>query len=1142
MLGAEVEAELHELMRLVPDPDADPAAVEAVGWLYWVRYRELPDGPERYTAMMAAGALLSRLYRATPEKIPHELRLPAPDDPGSLTRRAVELTLRFEAEGDVAALDESVRLYRRALATMSTDDPHLGLCCQMLSTALRYGGDPGVLPESVELARAALSVTPADHEYRADRLSNLGHAHLAVFDHGGDADALWEAVACFGQAVAASDDHPHAASLLVDLSRALQKTYRHHGDVPALLEAVRVARRAAAAPPDGRADTADLLSHLGVDLQTAHEQRGDDPALVPEALRAGREALAVAPPDHPHRHMFLGNLSTALRMSHEQTGDIETLLEALEIGREAVTAAPADSPDRAAYQSNLAGVLATWSELRGDVNALEDAVRLGREAVAATPPEHTGRLPRLNNLALALHSLYLRNRDVDLLAEAVQVGRQAVVSAPPDHPGRARTLLNLGVVLESLADRTKEAGVMAEAVGAFRESVAAARRAGLPLDIHLNSLCVALRTSFEHTGNTDILREAVQVGKAAATAVPGNTAHRARALLNLASSAQRLAEEDGSTDARSDARTAFEEVTTLLAAPVQLRITAWWGLGRTCTTAEEALGAYEQAVELLQQVAPRALAHQDRVHVLSETHQLPAEAASVAIAAGRPDRAVALLERARGTLLAEAVGARHDLRELHDRAPSLADEFDRLRAALDDPESADATQRHRLGGEWESLLDRVRALPGFHGFLRTPPVEALRRDDGPVVLLNLSRQRCDALVITPAAGPPVRLVPLPDAEPRRVRAEIGRFLLAADAFVDPDRPLADKLTAAADVRDVLAWTWDAIAGPVLDALGLARPPGPGADWPRVWWCPVGPVAYLPLHAAGRHTGPDALSVMDCVVSSYTPTANALSRDGTPATATAGTGTPAKALVVAMPETPRAAPLPGALAEAGLVAEFVPGSSLLIGPDATRDAVLAALPRHGLVHLACHGHSDWNARADSRLLLHDHADNPLTIGALSRLRLPDAELAYLAACSTTRAHPSVVDEAVHITAAFRIAGYRHVVARCGPSTTRSPPGPPGRCTRRSPTTGAAHPTPPTRRTPCTARSGGSATATRATPCSGQRTSTSGRDGAHRAGAESLPVARRPRRTSRRRHPHTAPNPRPGPEGHRAPRPASTTEGL
>jgi hypothetical protein len=44
--------------------------------------------------------------------------------------------------------------------------------------------------------------------------------------------------------------------------------------------------------------------------------------------------------------------------------------------------------------------------------------------------------------------------------------------------------------------------------------------------------------------------------------------------------------------------------------------------------------------------------------------------------------------------------------------------------------------------------------------------------------------------------------------------------------------------------------------------------------PRIWWCPTGPLAFLPIHAAERYKEHTAgSSVSDYVVSFYTPTLN-----------------------------------------------------------------------------------------------------------------------------------------------------------------------------------------------------------------------------------------------------------------------------
>lgn len=63
------------------------------------------------------------------------------------------------------------------------------------------------------------------------------------------------------------------------------------------------------------------------------------------------------------------------------------------------------------------------------------------------------------------------------------------------------------------------------------------------------------------------------------------------------------------------------------------------------------------------------------------------------------------------------------------------------------------------------------------------------------------------------------------------------------------------------------------------------------------------------------------------------------------------------------------------------------------------------------------------------LLHD--SSPLTVRQIVARQLADVRLAYLSACETTITSPSLADEAVHITAAFQLAGYQNVVGSLWP---------------------------------------------------------------------------------------------------------------
>jgi CHAT domain-containing protein len=138
------------------------------------------------------------------------------------------------------------------------------------------------------------------------------------------------------------------------------------------------------------------------------------------------------------------------------------------------------------------------------------------------------------------------------------------------------------------------------------------------------------------------------------------------------------------------------------------------------------------------------------------------------------------------------------------------------------------------------------------------------------------------------------------------------------------------------------------------------------------------------------------------------------------------------VAVAMPHTLGAFALPAAEAEAALLKQRFPGqTSVLTGPGATRQAVLAALPGARWAHFACHGSSDLADPSASHLLLADHEERPLTVVEVARLRLDDAELAFLSACSTARPGARLADEAIHLASAFQLAGYRHVIGTLWP---------------------------------------------------------------------------------------------------------------
>ncbi|MFJ6661636.1 CHAT domain-containing protein [Streptomyces sp. NPDC091377] len=348
--------------------------------------------------------------------------------------------------------------------------------------------------------------------------------------------------------------------------------------------------------------------------------------------------------------------------------------------------------------------------------------------------------------------------------------------------------------------------------------------------------------------------------------------------------------------------------------------------------------------------------------------------------------------------------------------------------------------------EWDGLIEQVRALDGFADFLRPPRLEALlpAAAYGPIAIINLSRWRCDALVVGTGG---MQVVELPRLTLETVVDRTDSYLVALSnvdhaahevhttwqRYDGGDGTLAAirryteaKLAYQRAVNDrdrtldaALAWLWDEIANPVLTAIGLVDPPAPGQPWPRLWWCPTGPLTLLPLHAAGYHDG-TGRAVVDRVVPSYTPTLRALLEARRPLDPAPDDE---RMLIVAVPDTPDAVPLTDVMRERDLLTSVFAGRNTLLEGDAANvDAVLTEMPLHRWAHFCCHGGQDLADPSRGGLLLHDRT---LSVAEISAQR-HNGEFAFLSACMTATGGVALPDEAITLAAALHYTGYRRVI--------------------------------------------------------------------------------------------------------------------
>jgi tetratricopeptide (TPR) repeat protein len=1021
-----------------------------------------------------------------------------PDCGVVLSNLAGALQAQFEGTRDAAAIAEAVQALRKADDATPADHPDrtaiLTNLADALQTQFESTGDAAAIAEAVKARREVVDANPANHPNRATYLSNLGNALRALSARTDDTAMQAEAVQVGWDAVAATQaDHPSRAAILNNHGIAVQELSARTGDTAMLAEAVGLFRNAVAATPADNPNRAWHLNNLGNALQALSARTGDT-ALLAEAVALFRAIVATTGADHPNRTAILANLGKALQVWSARTGDVAVLQEAAQAGREAVAATPGDHPDRAGRLSDFGGTLQALYRHTGDTSVLAEAVQAGRDAAAA-PDDHSSRAAILNNLGNALQALYERTGDSALLTQAVQAARDAVAATPTGHPERAMYVSNLGNALKMLAERTGDISQLQEAAQAGRDATAATPASHPDHARHLSNFAAALVELFERTGDTAVLEEAVQASRDAVTATPASHPDYPLRLNNLAGSLHALSERTGDSALLAEAVQTFRDAaaatpvgspghaerhcnlgialvvlsestgdSAVLAeagrcftqaaentsSPATVRMRSYRGVAEVADHGEgspqEALAAVEAAVGLLPQVAARALIRADREHRLGQQSSLAGQAAATAVAAGRPVRAVELLEQTRGVLVADTLDARSsDLTQLRIQQPSLADEFDKLRAHVDALDHADIsaaksaassaggqnlTQRRQDAyAAWDELIERIRGIADFEDFLRPPDIGqiASHTREGPVVFIYTSPSRCDALILADDPDGQVRLVPLTNLTGEDAYRRTSRLIAARQVTANPGTDLTEQIAAQAEILDLLTWMWDTITGPVLATLGHTTTPASGQQWPRVWWCPVGILAYLPLHAAGHHDEVAASqahprTVLDRVISSYTTTVRGL------AYARSQHPRPGKALIVAVPDPPGALPLPGVAAEASALADLIPDAHLLAHP--TRRTVLAALPSHPVSHFACHGYADWANPAASQLVLYDHATTPLTVADVSARHLVGG-LAYLSACDTAITSPALANEAVHITAAFHLAGYQHVIGSLWP---------------------------------------------------------------------------------------------------------------
>lgn len=721
------------------------------------------------------------------------------------------------------------------------------------------------------------------------------------------------------------------------------------------------------------------LQTLGNRYQSRYHSKGAQ-ADLELALQYLEEALQTMPNDSQERASHLAKVGSAFLDRYDRARaetDLERAIRMFEDALEmTLKMTPWDHPERAARYRDLGQVYSTRYHRMEDIADLELAIMQYEAAVESTSKPYRGRALQLENVARGYHDLYRRTGWVDELKVAIERWEEAFDLTPTEDPERAGRFQSLGI---AYLDRYHEQWTQTDlelAIDHLEEALKATPIDNPKQASRLRSLGLGYFDRYQSTGSQIDRELVIQQYEEALNHSPSPPLER------------------------------LERIDDLLS--LHLHSKHW----------QLAYQAASTAMSIFALITPLSLENSDKQHLLAQFYGLGTFAAAIALdAKASPYEAIRLLEIGRGVIINDLYRMRSDLSDLQQKHPQVAEEYINLRDQLHTPArrvdldnpaalTSQVSQRHDAAQKLERKIQIIRGLPDFDRFLMAPSEDEFKvaGTEGPIIIINVTIHRCDALIINKHE---LRSIPLPDLS--NCDIESRKEAMARPELVD---------------TQLLEWLWDTIAKPVLDALGFSKKPD--SRPPRVWWIPTGPLARFPIHAAGYHyRGSD--TVLDRVISSYSSSVRALMQGRQKrATLSMKRGT-AKAVLVGMEKTPGLMDLPFVPLEMNKLDRLCSSMQLQVcKPQPCREDVLTALNDCDIFHFAGHGETGSKDPSRSSLILRD---GPLAVADIFETNFHNRKpfLAYLSACGTGQVkNEGLIDEALHLIAAYQTAGFRHVV--------------------------------------------------------------------------------------------------------------------
>ncbi|KDR66276.1 hypothetical protein GALMADRAFT_148025 [Galerina marginata CBS 339.88] len=1045
--GSKALSYTKECIDLTEEGDVDmPARLSTLGNIYQARFGQTGDLADISDAI----ATQKRAIQLTPQD--HEAMSIR------LNNLGISFQARFEHTADLSDILEAISFQQKAIDLTPNNSSNIPSMLNNLGISYRElfnrTGALDDISKAISSQKEAIRLTPEGRMDLPRWLSNVGSSQSARFGRTGDLADISEAITSQQKAVDLTPEgHIERPTMLSNLSGSHHARFHRIGDMTDLAKAVVFQQESINLTPIGHVERPRRLSNLGSLYEVRFERTGRF-ADISEAIASHQKAVDLTPSGNAELPRRLAGLGSAYDNRFNHTKDLRDISEAISYLQNAVLLTPDSDIALPQRLSNLGASYRARFERTSDVADVSEAIAYQQQAVDRTPTGHASLPSFLNNVGISYQARFEYSGDALDISAAILHFQKSTQLTPDGDANLPDRLANLANAYQTHFNLTGDLTEINEAIASHQKAIDLTPKDDDIMPVRLSNIGVAYQARFGHTEDlTDIAKAISSQQKALDLSLQGHS--RLPIILgnlglSYGSRFEYTRDEKDGLAAANNHRLAATYPTGIPS--IKLIAARRWAETAHKVDPSQVLTAYATAINLMSLVVGLDQTIQKRHTNLPDISDVSSSAAAAAFELDELSAAVELLEEGRCLVWNQLNNLRTPFDALRAYDPALADVLLKVSSALEFAGSRLDTGRPapgtglaqkmklqdqvsihiKLAQEWERLLAKVREIPNFQDFLRPPTCSTMMQrlpKSGIVVLINIHRQRCDALGLVAGKDKPIA-IRLPDfsyGKAEMLRSDLQAHLRASGVRVRGARPSTRgmRFEQKSGIRAILAQLWVQVVKPILDALGYSEPP---LDLLRIWWCATGPLAFLPIHAAGIYGGPKTTissTLSEFAISSYTPTVRALvdrvPHDTKPSQQELGL------FLVSQPNTPNLAPIPKTKNEVQAIQRLIKDCDFpvlcLEGAAATVDEVIKNMETHSSIHFACHASQNTSDPLKSGFALQD---GHLELSTIIQKRLA-SDLAFLSACQTSTGDEKLSEEAVHLAAGMLAAGYRGVVA-------------------------------------------------------------------------------------------------------------------